>query len=158
MNVICKTLSPLHPECFVPSLVEIGPVVNIPHKCFFFLSLVKGESQCYASMLLNIHKTSVRSNAGKALHREDYAVESILHYVQTTNYTFFRHSWPLSTEGSLACRTYCDMGHVFSNPLKHTLVAMEIRTPNHQYARQTLCLPAPPPQPNTCAFVESPLY
>ena len=24
-----------------------------------------------------------------------------------------RHSWPLSGEGSLACHTYCDMGHPF---------------------------------------------
>ena len=27
--------------------------------------------------------------------------------------TFTRHSWPLSSEGSLACRTYCDTGHLF---------------------------------------------
>ena len=49
--------------------------------------------------------TPVKSKAGKALHREDYAVESILH--------FTRHSWPLSTKGSLAYHTYCDMGHPF---------------------------------------------
>ena len=24
--------------------------------------------------------------------------------------TYARHSWPLSSEGSLACHTYCDMG------------------------------------------------
>ena len=24
-----------------------------------------------------------------------------------------RHSWPLSSEGSLACHTYCDTGHPF---------------------------------------------
>ena len=27
--------------------------------------------------------------------------------------TYPRHSWPLSSEGSLACHTYCDMGHPF---------------------------------------------
>ena len=27
--------------------------------------------------------------------------------------TYARHSWPLSSEGSLACHTYCDMGHLF---------------------------------------------
>ena len=27
--------------------------------------------------------------------------------------TFARHSWPLSSEGSLACHTYCDTGHPF---------------------------------------------
>ena len=27
--------------------------------------------------------------------------------------TYVRHSWPLSSEGSLACHTYCDTGHTF---------------------------------------------
>ena len=27
--------------------------------------------------------------------------------------TYARHSWPLSSEGSLACHIYCDMGHPF---------------------------------------------
>ena len=27
--------------------------------------------------------------------------------------TYARHSWPLSSEGSLACHTYCEMGHPF---------------------------------------------
>ena len=27
--------------------------------------------------------------------------------------TYTRHSWPLNTEGSLACHTYCDTGHPF---------------------------------------------
>ena len=27
--------------------------------------------------------------------------------------TYARHSWPLSSEGSLACHTYCDTGHPF---------------------------------------------
>ena len=27
--------------------------------------------------------------------------------------TYARHSWPLSSEGSLACHTYCDTGHSF---------------------------------------------
>ena len=27
--------------------------------------------------------------------------------------TFAWHSWPLSSEGSLACHTYCDTGHPF---------------------------------------------
>ena len=27
--------------------------------------------------------------------------------------TFFRHLWPLSSEGSLACQTHCDTGHPF---------------------------------------------
>ena len=27
--------------------------------------------------------------------------------------TYARHLWPLSSEGSLACHTYCDMGHPF---------------------------------------------
>ena len=26
-------------------------------------------------------------------------------------FTFDRHSWPLSSEGSLTCHTYCDTGH-----------------------------------------------
>ena len=28
-------------------------------------------------------------------------------------FTFDRHSWPLSSEGSLTCHTYCDTGHPF---------------------------------------------
>ena len=31
------------------------------------------------------------------------------------NLTFFWHSWPLSSEGSLACHTYFDTGHQFIN-------------------------------------------
>ena len=27
--------------------------------------------------------------------------------------TYARHSWPLCSEGSLACHTYCDTGHPF---------------------------------------------
>ena len=27
--------------------------------------------------------------------------------------TYARHSWPLSSEGSLACHTYCDTGRSF---------------------------------------------
>ena len=27
--------------------------------------------------------------------------------------TYARHSWPLSSEGSLTCHTYCDTGHPF---------------------------------------------
>ena len=29
------------------------------------------------------------------------------------NLTYARNSWPLSSEGSLACHTYCDRGHPF---------------------------------------------
>ena len=29
------------------------------------------------------------------------------------NFTYARHSWPLSSEGSLACHTYYDTGHPF---------------------------------------------
>ena len=29
--------------------------------------------------------------------------------------TFARHSWSLSSEGSLSCHTYCDTGHLFIN-------------------------------------------
>ena len=29
------------------------------------------------------------------------------------NMTYTRHSWLLSSEGSLACHTYCDTGHPF---------------------------------------------
>ena len=28
-------------------------------------------------------------------------------------FTYARHSWPLSSEGSLVCHTYCDKGHPF---------------------------------------------
>ena len=29
------------------------------------------------------------------------------------NLTYARHLWPLNSEGSLACHTYCDTGHPF---------------------------------------------
>ena len=34
--------------------------------------------------------------------------------VLQTLMTFARHSWPLSSDGSLACHTYCDTGHPFT--------------------------------------------
>ena len=41
--------------------------------------------------------------------------------------TYTRLSWPLSSEGSLVCQTYCDMGHplrmVISEESWHSLVA-----------------------------------
>ena len=30
-----------------------------------------------------------------------------------TSLTYTRHLWPLSSEGYLACHTYCDKGHPF---------------------------------------------
>ena len=39
-------------------------------------------------------------------------------------FTFARHAWPMSTEGSLMCHTYCDIGHlnimVISKDLWHS--------------------------------------
>ena len=32
--------------------------------------------------------------------------------------TYARHSWPLSSEGSLACHPYCDTGHPFNGHLR----------------------------------------
>ena len=34
--------------------------------------------------------------------------------------TYTRHSWPLNSEGSLACHTYCDKGHPFLMIISHT--------------------------------------
>ena len=76
-------------------------------------------------------------------------------------FTFDRHSWPLSSEGSLTCHTYCDTGHPFimvisEDPLhSHLLpsvwqwsfhylflrprsVATGIRTPNLLHVRRHL--------------------
>ena len=68
----------------------------------------------------------------------------------------YRHSWPLSSEGSLACHSYCDTGHPFimviSEDPQHThlllsvkqwschylSVAAGIRTHNLPLARWTL--------------------
>ena len=75
--------------------------------------------------------------------------------------TYAQHSWPLSSEGSLACLTYCDTGHLFimvtneePGKSKHSpsvwqwscnylflrlgSVAAEIRTPNLLHARRPL--------------------
>ena len=35
--------------------------------------------------------------------------------------TYARHSWPLSSEGSLACHTYCDTGHPFKMVISEDL-------------------------------------
>ena len=35
------------------------------------------------------------------------------HYWWRAANSYARHSWPLSSEGSLACHTYCDTGHPF---------------------------------------------
>ena len=60
-------------------------------------------------------------------------------------FTYARHSWPLSSEGSLVCHTFCDIGHplLWSSPrncdtqcschflfLRLRSVAAGIRTPN----------------------------
>ena len=34
--------------------------------------------------------------------------------------TYVAHSWPLSSEGSLACHTYCDTGHKFIMVISRT--------------------------------------
>ena len=67
--------------------------------------------------------------------------------------TYVLHSWPLKSEGSLACHTFCDtrypfiMGHlrgpVTLAPIAYLFlrlrsVAAEIRTHNIQLAKQTL--------------------
>ena len=74
---------------------------------------------------------------------------------------YARHSWPLSSEGSLACLTYCDTGHPFiivisEDPwhshllpsvwqwschyliLRLRAVAVGMRIPNLPLARRTL--------------------
>ena len=33
-----------------------------------------------------------------------------------------RHSWPLSSEGSLACHTYCDAGHMTNGHLRGPVI------------------------------------
>ena len=65
--------------------------------------------------------------------------------------TYARHSWPLTSEGSLKCRTYLDMGHPFrmvnSRIVEHLavglflrleFVAAKILTSNLPHARVTL--------------------
>ena len=55
--------------------------------------------------------------------------------------TYARHSWPLSSEGSLACHTYCDTGHI----IPFIMVISEDRpttlTPNAEYLAVELSLP-----------------
>ena len=68
-------------------------------------------------------------------------------------FSYTRHSWQLSSEGSLACHTYCDTGHPFikvisDDPchwqwsclylfLRHESLVAGIRTSNLQLARRT---------------------
>ena len=44
--------------------------------------------------------------------------------------TYARHLWSLSSEGSLACHTYCDMGHPFkiADALTHCASAVASKT------------------------------
>ena len=37
-----------------------------------------------------------------------------------------RRSWPLSSEGSLACHTYCDTGHPFIHPMVAVRLAVAL--------------------------------
>ena len=80
---------------------------------------------------------------------------------RASNFDLCWHSWPLSSEGSLACHTYCDTGHPFIMVISedpwysHLLlsvwqwschylflllrsVAAGMRTPNLPLARRTL--------------------
>ena len=74
-------------------------------------------------------------------------------------FSYTRHSWQLSSEGSLACHTYCDTGHPFIKVisydpchwqwsclylfLRHESLVAWIRTPNLQLARRMLKPTAP---------------
>ena len=41
-----------------------------------------------------------------------HPTRKIFTHIETSPFlTYARHSWPLSSEGSLACHTYCDTGH-----------------------------------------------
>ena len=37
-------------------------------------------------------------------------------------FTNARYSWPLSSEGSLACQTYCDAGHLNNGHLRGPVI------------------------------------
>ena len=88
---------------------------------------------------------------------------------RAANLTYARHFWPLSSEGSSACHTYCDKGHPFIMVISeypwqsHLLpslwqcschylfkrlrsVTAGIRTPNLSQAMRTLLATAPPPR------------
>ena len=43
-----------------------------------------------------------------------------------TTLTDTRRSWPLSSEGSLACHTYCDTGHPFIHPMVAVRLAVAL--------------------------------
>ena len=83
--------------------------------------------------------------------------------------TYARHLWPLSSEGSILCYTYCDTGHPFIMVisedqwhshllpsvwqwschylfLRHRSFAGGIRTPNLPLAGRTLQPTVPPPR------------
>ena len=51
----------------------------------------------FSSHSRNFHSYRVFTNAGERLQILTYAL----------------HSWPLSSEGSFACHTYCDTVHLF---------------------------------------------
>ena len=68
------------------------------------------------------------------------------------NLTYARYFWPLSSEGSLACETYCDTGHPFiiitdKNKRILAIYAAGIRTPNLPLAGRRLLPTAPPLRP-----------
>ena len=57
--------------------------------------------------------------------------------------TCVRHSWPLSCEGSLACHTYCNMGHPFKIVIfedlwhSHLLLSVKQRSCHYMFLRLT---------------------
>ena len=57
-------------------------------------------------------------------------------------FIYARHSWPLSSKGSLACHTYCNTGY----PIIMVISADEIRAPNLPLTWRTTWPTAPPPR------------
>ena len=90
-------------------------------------------------------------------------------YLKVCKFWHARHLWPLSSEGSILCYTYCDTGHPFIMVisedqwhshllpsvwqwschylfLRHMSFAGGIRTPNLPLAGRTLQPTVPPPR------------
>ena len=54
--------------------------------------------------------------------------------------TYVRHSWPMSSEGSSACHTYCDTGHSFIMPNTVELLQAVLRLSLLGFEHQTFCM------------------
>ena len=124
-----QTWIPFTQGCFVPSLVEIGPVI-LEKKIYF----INASNQTY--QMTDFYIAEIQSNNEGRISNWPHMIND---FVWLLVWGFSSHSKisPWSSAGSLACHTYCYTGHPFKIVISKS-VATGIRAPNLLLARRTL--------------------